>query len=356
MNIISPINCFTGYGITGYNIWKNIFHDNNQTVLFNIGDISIENHWEQDNIITSLKNQINYKTEEPCLKIWHTNDIIFRPIGNSKYGCLTFFELDTLPKIEINNINKLDMIFVASNWAKNILINNNVTTNIVVCPQGVDRDIFNNVQLQQTINDDKYIFINIGKWEIRKGHDILCEIFNKAFNQNDNVELWMINHNPFLSQEQSQKWIDLYKNSKLGDKIKIFPRITSQVELAKIMQQSSCGIFPSRAEGWNNEAIEMMSVGKPIIITNYSAHTEYCHQDNSYLVNIDKLCDARDDMWFKHTNGKWADITTDCIDQFVNHMRYVYDNRISTNANGIETAKQMSWPNTSSILTNHLYA
>lgn len=354
MNIISPISCHTGYGITGYNIWKHIYKNNQRTTLFNIGDITIEDHWEKNNLIASLKNQINYKQNDPCLKIWHTNDIIFRPIGDSKYGCLTFFELDTLPDIEINNINRLDCIFVASNWAKNILLKNNVTTNIIVCPQGVDRDIFNE-EYEQLLDDDKYIFINIGKWEVRKGHDILCNIFNNAFEKNDNVELWMINSNPFLSTEQTQKWINLYKDSKLGDKIKIFPRIASQKDLAKLMQQSNCGIFPSRAEGWNNEAIEMLSIGKPLIITDYSAHTEYCNNNNSYLINIDKLCEARDDMWFRNTKGNWADIDAGAVDQCISHMRHVYKNRIINNTFGIETAKQMSWQNTTSIIENNLY-
>ena len=353
MNIVSPINCQTGYGITGYNIWKQIFDKDPTTTLFNIGDISIENHWAKNNIINSLKNQKNVDITKPCLKIWHTNDILFRLVGSSPYGCLTFFELDTLPENEIKNINKLDKIFVASSWAKNVLINNNVTIDIIVCPQGVDRDIFNE-EIQVHKEDNKYIFINIGKWEKRKGHDILYQLFNSAFNENDDVELWMINSNPFLTQEQTAEWIKLYKDSKLGDKIKIFPRISSQVDLAKLMQYANCGIFPSRAEGWNNEAIEMLSIGKPIIITNYSAHTEYCNKDNSYLVNIDTLEKAHDDMWFKNTEGNWASLNSAVQEQFISYMRYVFDNRISNNDNGIVTSKNYTWNKAASTILEKL--
>lgn len=352
MNIVSPINCHTGYGITGYNIWKNIYSNNHATTLFNIGDISIENHWNKDDIIQSLQNQSTFDPNHNCLKIWHTNDILFRPIGNSKYGCLTFFELDKLPQREINAINLLDVIFVASEWAKNVLIQNKVTTNIVVCPQGVDREIFTDEYIPQPKNDT-YIFINIGKWEVRKGHDVLYRIFNSAFSEQDNVELWMINSNPFLNTEQTQEWIDLYKNSKIGNKIKIFPRIKSQHDLAKLMQYADCGIFPSRAEGWNNEAVEMLSVGKPIIITNYSAHTQYCTNKNSYLVDINSTCVARDDMWFKNTDGDWADLNEDVVEQFVDQMRYVYSHKIMNNPYGIQTAKELSWTNSTSIIEKY---
>ena len=355
MNIISPISCHTGYGITGYNIWNELYTHNTDTTLFNIGDISIEDHWNKDNIIRSLSNQEHFNSTNDCLKIWHTNDILFRPIGNSKYGCLTFFELNHIPQREIKSINLLDYIFVASEWAKNVLLDQGVTTSIIVCPQGVDRDIFTNNYIQPP-KDDTYIFINIGKWEVRKGHDILYQIFNSAFSKDDNVALWMINTNPFLTQEQTQKWIDLYKNSELGEKIKIFPRIKSQKQLAILMQYADCGIFPSRAEGWNNEAIEMMSVGKPIIITNYAAHTQYCNKHNAYLIDIDRLCEARDDMWFKNTIGQWADINNRCIEQFIENMRHVYSYRITTNPFGVSTAQTLSWANTTKIIETYLNA
>ncbi len=355
MNIVSPINCHTGYGITGYNIWNELYTHSTDTTLFNIGDISIEDHWNKDNIIKSLQNQAQFDSTKDCLKIWHTNDILFRPIGNSKYGCLTFFELDHIPQREIQAINLLDYIFVASEWAKNVLLDQKVTTNIVVCPQGVDRDIFSDNDTQQ-LKDETYIFINIGKWEVRKGHDILYEIFNRAFSKDDKVALWMINTNPFLTQEQTQRWIDLYKNSELGDKIKIFPRIQSQKQLAALMRYADCGIFPSRAEGWNNEAVEMMSVGKPLIITNYSAHTQYCTKDNSYLVDIDSLCEARDEMWFKNTKGQWANINNVAVEQFIEHMRYVYSHRITTNPVGVSTAQALSWTNTAKIIETYLNA
>ena len=116
----------------------------------------------------------------------------------------------------------------------------------------------------------------------------------------------MMNHNPFLSQEQEREWVDLYKDSKMGEKIEMLPRVGTHQEVANIMRQMDCGVFPSRAEGWNLEAIEMMSCGKQVIITDYSAHTEFCNEENSLLVNIDNKEDAYDGIWF-HGQGRWAE-------------------------------------------------
>lgn len=352
MNIISPIDCFTGYGITGYNIWKHLYEMDHNTTLFPIGSPNIEDSWNKEQLSQSVKNQQKFNSHLPCLKIWHSNDLTIRTAGKSVYGGLTFFETDHIKENERIGYGLLDTIFAPSYWAKQILEQNNINNNIVVCPQGVDTEIFD-ASIPEDKTNDKYIFINIGKWEIRKGHDILSDIFNKAFSIDDNVELWMINTNPFLNEDQHNTWIKQYKETKLGDKVKIFPRLPSQKVLSRVMSYADCGIFPSRAEGWNNEAIEMLAMNKPLIITNYSAHTEYCSEENSLLVEITQTEPAKDNMWFDGS-GNWASLKDNQIEQFVEHMRSVYYNNIRTNANGVLTAKKYTWNKTANIINKHL--
>ena len=95
----------------------------------------------------------------------------------------------------------------------------------------------------------------------------------------------------------------------------------------------------------------MMSCGKPIITTNYSGHTEFCNTENSFLVNIEELEDAYDGKWF-NGQGQWGKLDEKQEDELVDFMRYVYNNRININENGIETAKVFSWNNTVDILLN----
>lgn len=352
MNIMSPIDANTGYGITGYNIWKNLKHIYSKCLLFPIGGITAENNWDLNNIKSGLSRE-NFNANSPCFKLWHGNDFYTKVYSTGKYGGLSFFEIDNLTEIERSSYNLLDIIFLPSLWAKNILENNGITKPIVICPMGVDTSVFDAVIPEDKKEKNTYIFVNIGKFEIRKGHDILVDLFNSAFTENDDVELWMINHNPFLNNDQTNQWINLYKSSKLASKIRFFPRIPDQKTLSNIMSYTDCGVFPSRGEGWNNEAIEMMAMNKPIIITNYSAHTEYCNKDNSYLVNIDNTEPANDGIWF-NGDGNWASIEQTQIDQFIEHMRYVYTNNIRDNINGLKTAMNLSWYNTSSIIYSNM--
>ena len=352
LNLNCPIN-FTGYGITSFNIYK-CLREKLDICLFPIGGAQVDSQEYAAMLSHDMGKQDTFNNEDTCLKIWHQFDLANR-IGNKKYGALTFFETDKLKPKEVRMINNLDTIFVASNWAKDILINNGINIPIIVSPLGVDPNIFNDSVNNLVKKDtDKYIFLNIGKWEIRKGHDVLLDIFNEAFDEKDNVELWMLNHNPFLSQEDNNTWITLYKNSKLGSKIKILPRINLHSDVAKLIALSDCGIFPARAEGWNNEIPEFFALNKPVICTNYSAHTEYCDKNNSFLIDIDGLTPAIDNKFFDGL-GNWADFGDNQIEQTIEHMRYVYKNNVKTNQAGLEKSKTLAWSNTANIIYNHLF-
>jgi hypothetical protein len=341
INLYCPINT-TGYGLASLNILKNLYKNDIDLTLSHIGGIDIENKEDVPIIEDLLNKQDVLDPHSPCLKIWHQFDLASR-IGCGKYYAYPFFEIDTFNKREKNHLNIPDELIVSSEWAKQVLLSNNVNKPIHIVPLGVDTDIFNNSD-KKISKYDKYVFITIGKWEIRKSHDLVIELFNRAFELGDNVELWMITHNPFLSDKELQVWYDMVNKSKLKDKIKIFPRVQNQKALAEIISYSNCGIYISRAEGWNLDLLETMAMDKPVIVTNYSAHTEFCNADNSYLVDIDTLEPAKDNKWFDGT-GNWAAIQDHQKNTIIDYMRYMYTNNITSNEAGINTAKKFSWTN-----------
>ena len=351
----APINNSTGYGITSTNIFKSMVNNsNNDIYLFPIGAMSVDDHADKTMLQKVMeKTQKTFDKTAPCLKVWHPHDLALS-VGKGKYGALIFFELDKLKPVEVNHINNLDVVFVASKWAKDVLISNGITTKIVIAPLAVDTKIFKDHEHEKQLTKDTYKFINIGKWEIRKGHDFLLEAFNEAFAEEDNVELIMVNHNPFLSQQENKIWVDMYKNSKLGSKIIPIGRVPTHLDLAKLIRDVDCGFFPARAEGWNNEILEVMALNKPVITTNYSAHTEYCTKDNAYLIDIDELTIAEDGKFF-NGEGKWADLGSNQMEQAVEYLRKVYKENIRTNTEGLKTANQYTWDKTASILTTEMF-
>ena len=342
VNIITPINQL-GYGITGLNIVNSFYKNDYRVALWVIGQPEAPPSLYSI-IGECLENAKMPDFDAPCLRMWHQFDMS-QFVGRGDRVGFPIFELDTFTDQEKHHLSSLDKIFVCSHWAELVIKNNNIDVETHVVPLGVDRDIFSESESFR----EETIFFNCGKWEKRKGHDILPEIFTRAFSPEDKVELWMMCDNPFCSQEENREWINIYKRSGLGDKIRLIPRQQGQKEVYNIMKQTDCGVFPSRAEGWNLELLEMMSCGKNVIATDYSAHTEFCNDTNCQLVSTKELEEARDNKWF-FGDGNWASIKEDQINQTVSHMQKIHElkqkQNLKINYAGIETAKRFSWDNT----------
>ena len=276
LNISAPIND-TSYGYTSINFISQFLMQGIDIAIDPIGPC-------KETIETSKP----FFTNGNSLRLFHQHDIHSR-IGTGKHFGFPIFELDNFSTKEIRSIQACDEIIVCSKWAKGVM-SNFFSGPIHVCPLGVDSNMF----FPKPTNSYTTRFLNIGKWEVRKGHDILIECFNKAFGPKDNVELWMVPSNRFLTPQEQRYWERLYNHPK----VKILPRLETQKHLVNIINKVDFGIFPSRAEGWNLGLLEMMSCGKHVICTNYSGHTEFTDKDCASLIEIDKLESAYDAKWF----------------------------------------------------------
>ena len=353
MNIVAPINQL-GYGVASLNIVKHMA-TKRKTSLWCLGQPQVTNQEDANIISQCLKNASFLDFNAPCIKIWHQHDMS-QFAGKGRRIGFPIFELDEFSELEKHHLNSLDSLFVCSQWAKNVAINNLTISpeNIHVIPLGVDSEIFTPKNNQES---SKTIFFNCGKWEIRKGHDIIPEIFSKAFNEDDNVELWMMCQNPFLKPEEEMAWRNLYLKTKLGSKIRFIDRVNTQKEVYNIMCQTDCGLFPARAEGWNLELLEMMACGKHTIATNCAAHTEFCNNTNCRLIDIDSYETAYDGQWFHGTHGRWAKLGKDQIDQAVEHCRVIHtlkQGELDQNKAGINTAKTFTWENSTNHILSHV--
>jgi glycosyltransferase involved in cell wall biosynthesis len=350
INLIAPINNL-GYGVAGYNFLKQLHKINQSVTLYPVAQP--EAIGDQQMIGECVNNQINYQKDRPCVKIWHQHDLQSR-VGKGKYFGFPIFELTKFNPHEIVSLNHCDEIMVCSGWAKDVILNNADFNKeqVHVVPLGVDSSVFHPALLSSRSTT---IFFNCGKWEKRKGHDVLLDCFNKAFEYNDDVELWMMCDNPFIGSVNGD-WSELYKNSKLSDKIRVIPRQKTQQDVRSIMALTDCGVFPSRAEGWNLELLEMMATGKHVITTNYSAHTEFCNKDNSHLIDIENLETAYDGLFFNDQCGLWAEFADNQNEQLISHMRNIHNkkqnNELDVNFSGIKTAEKFSWENSVKEMIN----
>lgn len=336
MNIIlqGVINQLS-YGQVCWNYLKELVKDN-RVYLFPIIDGSITPLPNQLDIVKKCSNIADIKRDDITLKIWHQHELFTR-VGKGKYFAMPIFELDGFNSIEQASLQFPDELIVNSKWAASII--EKIGRKAEVVPLGFDEKIFFPVEPPKR---SSFAFLNIGKAEKRKGHDFLINCFNKAFNKEDDVELWLAWTNPFPNCKM-ENWRNLIRTSKLASKIKEVPFLKTQQELAYLINCSNCGIYPSLSEGFCLPAIETIACGKPLICTNYSGFTEYVNKDNSYLINIDRLQPAKDEEW-PQFNGQfnWAKMDADQEDQLITYMRSVHQNR-PNNLHSVESIKKFTW-------------
>ncbi len=112
-------------------------------------------------------------------------------------------------------------------------------------------------------------------------------------------------------------------------------------DVADLMASADCGVFPVRAEGWNLEALELLSMGKAVIATDCTAHSAFLTGRNARLIAIDGAEPAT------NGTGNWAAWGDAQHDQLVAHLRAVHaerqQNALPLNAEGIATAARFSW-------------
>lgn len=351
INLMAPINQL-GYGIVGLNVLKALSETGNEVSLFYIGPMEAppEHH---PLIKRCIENTLSFDPLAPTVRLYHQFDM-GPSVGRGKRVGFPIFELDRLTPNEIHGIKTLDHVLVCSKWAKQI-VEKDTGVGASVVPLGVDTSIF---YPSKRNNDGITRFFTAGKLEYRKGHDVIIEAFNLAFEPTDDVELVMCCDNPFLTPEETESWIQTAKLSPMGDKIKFVPRKGSQQELADLMRQCHCGVFPARAEGWNLELLEMMACGGFTIATNYSAHTEYVDNTNAFLVDVEKTERAFDGTRFFTGQGEWAYLGPKETKAVSRYMQNFYEHsatyRSITSLGGINTAKKFSWENTAKRIVDVL--
>ena len=289
-----------------------------------------------------------FHRKAPSLRLWHPNDMAGFT-GEPKIG-FTVFELEDLSQVEEHNLLYPDKVVVPTRWAADICEKHGIKASVV--PLGYDPSIFLPSPPEPGTHT---IFGNFGKWEIRKGHDVLIKAFNAAFEKDDEVTLVMMPTNHFLNREQIRAWERMYKESKLGDLIQIIPRVNTHLDVFNIMKQVDCAVFPARAEGWNMEALEMMGCGKEVIITNCTGHTGFVNE-SCHLVDMkDEFETAYDGVFFSGFS-KWRKFTQDSFDQLVEHMRNVHRGRsdLKLNQAAIDRASKFTWELSTNVLAEEI--
>jgi len=352
LNVITGLDT-TGYGYTGRFILGELTRAGVQVALFPLTHSVFVSHDPQDPVRLGLANAGRYDSRAPSVRIAFARAQA-EHVGRGQHAGFPIFELDRFEDSEIHHLQQLDAILVCSKWAAGVVASSGIRVPTTVAPLGVDRSVFHEAIGERQARDrhrepGPTIFVNNGKWEWRKGHDFLLQVFCNAFTPNDHVMLRLLSHNYVFPDQVNDSWANIFLGSRLGTKVQIVPRLETQHHVAALLADCDCGVFPSRAEGWNLGLLECMSVGLNVIATDYSAHTEFVESANCRLVHVDETEPARTGEWLWGI-GDWAKLGASQMEQMVHHLREVHrlkqEGSLPRNDAGIATAKAFTWRRT----------
>lgn len=334
---IAPF-CRTGYGVTGANMMRALMDLDADVAFVPLSQVdrSIASVPKLDAAIARAKT---IDPAAPSVRMSQQFDLMTH-VGTGPRIGFPIFELDRFHPVELEHLRAQDRLLVCSDWARTVIRGNGITDiPIDVVPLGVDRSVFHEHVPPASRSEDT-VFMQIGKIEPRKGQLDLLRAFEAAFTPKDAVRLVLHCHNPFLKPDALATLVEPFRRSPMASRIELHLNpLPTQHDIARAMQRADCGVFCARAEGWNLEALEMLSVGKWIIATDYSAHTEFLTPQNALLVDIDRLEAQR--------VGHWAAFGARQQDQLVAHLRDVHTRRqegpLVLNTAGITTATHFSW-------------
>ncbi|MDD2850967.1 MAG: glycosyltransferase family 4 protein [Desulfuromonadaceae bacterium] len=242
-----------------------------------------------------------------------------------------------------------DIIVAGSHWCEYILRMCGVH-NCTTILQGVDQNIFYPGPKQG--HPDLFTVFSGGKFEIRKGQDLVIAAMKIFMERHDDVLLSCAWHNqwPFSMatmeisdtiryrhrEENCEKLLaeTLDGNGIPLDRVVLHPPQDNSL-MRTVYLSSDIGIFPNRCEGGNNMVMcEYMACGKTVIASDMSGHADVITAENAFPLKkyIPK-------HYRHYAEGFWYDANAD---EIIDLLEYAYLNRRELRLKGLKAATDMA--------------
>ena len=282
--------------------------------------------------------------------------------GNKKEILYTVCETK-IPKRWVSICNRCDLIMTASNFCKEKMLESGCNVPIHVVPHTFDTTKWNiNIKPLNISNLKKYNFLTIADFTPRKNCKMLIKSFIKTFKNNKDVSLTIKAY--YNSFEKQDKINLINRIKKIADSTNIpkeeRPCIFFYGEpilenlLPRFMMSFDCLVSPHRGEGYGLTLSQMMSLGKPVISTNYSGNLDFMNEENSYLIDTSGFEPVTEEMIV--INPNYEDQNWVIIDEssLCEKMKYVFENQIEAKNKGKIAAKNIKKKTSYKVISNQI--
>src|SRR5262249_1639435 len=146
-NLVAAVNG-SGYGVVGFKVLEALDRAGCDVAFFprqvSGPELSLELH-EVAMMMRCIKAQRTMDMYAPCLRISSEDDLTLFA-GRGPRGGLVRFETTAFTDVELRHLRALDILFVATGWARQIALAHGLPPeSVLVAPDGVDRALFTDV-------------------------------------------------------------------------------------------------------------------------------------------------------------------------------------------------------------------
>jgi len=363
--LILPRGKSFGWGVCGKYLVKEISDIADAKYItedFGVEDIGdeYEFHFLKSKLLNDAEAQVinsdvNRQVDGPILQAIANQSLVpWGPEVNASFKAgYTFFEENILLQDYIQNgRDNFDIVITGSKWCEEVLRNHGLDS-VETVIQGVDQQIFNTYHSEKEIFKDNFVIFSGGKFEIRKGQDIVIKAYKVLQDRHKDVMLvnawfnmWGDSMNtmavsPHIKYEVKSKDYATAMHGILHDNgldteriVTLSPRPNAM--MAKIYKNTDIGLFTNRCEGGTNLVLmEYMACGKPVIASYNSGHRDVINNDNAIMINNMKSIDIS-------RNGTKIAVWDDPdLDETISQLEWAYQHRDKLDSYGTQAGNDM---------------
>jgi glycosyltransferase involved in cell wall biosynthesis len=266
------------------------------------------------------------------------------------------FEEDLLPKIAVDRAKRWYRHFATGSTYCADVLKRHGFENVSTVLHGVDFRVFHPEANAREIFHDKFVVFSGGKFEFRKGQDVVIRAYKALQDRHSDVAFvnswynhWpqsrdtmalskLIEYTPPSSGSHAE-WIHKMLSAygiDMGRVLTIGMRDNSM--LPRIDHNTDVGLFPNRAEGGTNMVMmEYMACGKPVVGAFNTGHKDVLNEQNAVLVINHRLLPILGDD--KALTAHWNDPD---LDETIEKLEWAYQNRSRLMELGRQAALDMS--------------
>lgn len=268
--------------------------------------------YRNDILDNSLSDQISDQTQKSAVNfiLWLMYEQEAFSSYKNKVG-MFFMEHTQLSPSFLAGANTCEAIITHDYFNFAMFRHSGFTKPIYIVPWGIHPQYEN----KRRVFRETFHFAIMGTWDTRKNFISGIRAFESLRDEVSCVRL--------IVQTKDPGVVDYCRKSRHADSLECHSHVLSDNELSELYSQAHCLISPTSGEGAGLHTMEAMMTGMPVIVTNWSAPALYCTDENSYLLNVEKMELAYPEH--NEYNGYWAKPDGKHLKELMEHIVSHYD-------------------------------